>query len=137
MSDLSDVDVAELSAQQFDELTGIGDNRRKRERRGFSYLQWAAPCQHDTLPDRRSFRQIRCSDISRGGISYYTDRPPLDEYLVMGLGKSPNIIWVRCQISNCVRVDEEKGAFRIGCQFIERLELPTEFRPAALAAQAT
>lgn len=125
---------AELSAKVFDELTGQLNNRRQRERRDYRTLQWVAPCTEEGLPDRRSYRQVKCHDISRGGLSYFTDRPPLDEFLVVALGKGPETIYLKCKVSNCVRVDERDGAFRIGCEFIERLELPPANRPGSTEA---
>jgi len=119
--------ITELTAETFDRLTGQGDNRRKRDRRPYRVLQWAAPCPEAGLPKPKAYRQIRCDDISRAGVSYFTNQPPLHEFLIIGLGTGAATIYVECRVANCVRVDQPGGAFRIGCEFVKRVELsPTD-----------
>ena len=120
----------------FDRITGVQGNRRNRERRTYRVLQWVAGCPDEGLPKRKAFRQVRCHDISRGGLSYYTEQPPLDELLVVGLGSGGQTTYLKCRVANCVRVDETNGAFRVGCEFICRVELPVADQPTADANTA-
>lgn len=128
--------LTELPEKIFDRLTGQVDNRRKRERREYRLLQWVAPCQESNLPVRNDFRQVRCHDISRSGVSYFTDRPAIDEFLVIGLGIGPQTIYLRCKVANCVRVDQTHGAYRIGCEFVGRVELPPHDQPVLAGSSA-
>ncbi|HEX3997086.1 MAG TPA: PilZ domain-containing protein [Pirellulales bacterium] len=129
--------AAELTKETLDQLTGREGNRRKRERRPYHVLQWAAPWSDGSPPQPEAFRQIRCHDISRGGISYFSDRPLLDEFLIVGLAAAAEMIYLKCRVANCVRVDQASGAFRVGCEFIERIELPPANQPPANQPEAT
>jgi hypothetical protein len=129
--------ATELSAEMFDRITGQPKNRRNRERRSYRVVQWVAVCPDDGLPESKAFRQVRCDDISRSGISFYTDQPPLDELLIIALGGGAQTTYLKCRVSNCIRIDESLGAFRIGCEFVCRVELPQGNRPPTAANPTT
>ena len=70
-------------------------------------------------------------------MSYFTDQPPIEEFVVIGLGIGPQTIYLRCKAANCVRVDQTNGAFRIGCEFVGRVELPPADQPVLTGSTAT
>jgi PilZ domain-containing protein len=99
-------------------------NRRGSDRKSYRVLQGVAPCPNGRLPDSSMFHQVHCYDISRGGISFYTSQPLLDEYVVVALRNGPRAIYVKARVANCIRVSDGHGAtFRVGCEFVVRVEI--------------
>ncbi len=119
--------TAQSTASEPEDSTATSADRRHRSRQNYRILQWMAPCREGELPDPGSFRQVRCHDVSCGGISYYSKEPPLEKFLVFFLRIGDRGVYVQARVANCMQVIEGKQTtFRIGCEFLNRLELHAE-----------
>ncbi|HEX5444085.1 MAG TPA: GGDEF domain-containing protein [Pirellulales bacterium] len=92
----------------------------------FTELQRVAPYGGGgELPDEAAFHEVRCHDLSAGGISFLCAEPPDSQSLVVQLGKGPNVRYMIARVAHIVAVGESAEArFRVGCSFIERLHPP-------------
>ena len=68
---------------------GPRSERRKRPRRAFGYFQRIAPYDGQKLPPPAMFCEVRCWDISAGGFSFVSSRPPEHTDYVVALGACP------------------------------------------------
>jgi PilZ domain len=128
--------TAEAAQFAGESAASAAQDRRNRSRQTYRILQWMAPCREGELPDPGSFRQVRCHDISCGGISYYCKEPPLEKFIVFFLRAGERGIYVQARVANCIHVVEgQQATFRIGCEFLTRLQLPSDGaeEPAPLA----
>src|SRR5262245_23969297 len=50
-----------------------GEERRVSSRRPHRVFQWVAPCINGQLPDQTMFYPVKCIDISRTGIAFFTE----------------------------------------------------------------
>lgn len=89
-----------------------------------------------TLPDEAAFRDVRCHDLSAGGISFFCAEAPDSQMLVVQLAKGHDVRYMIARVANIVAVGESAEAqFRVGCSFVERLHPPeTAAAEAELAA---
>jgi hypothetical protein len=111
----------EQSAQPHDADPAV---RRAHQRHPFLSLQWVAPCPQSGLPDPGSFQQVHCHDISACGISYDVAAPPTATDLIFALKSGPHTTYLKAHVVNSVQVVEGTSVtFRIGCEFIERMEV--------------
>jgi len=97
--------------------------RRTAHRWPFPAVQLLGPCGSWGLPKRHMFVEVRCHDLSQGGISFFLPRPPTFESAVMGLGKQSNIAYYLVKL---IHFHEHIGAtkqYLIGCQFLERVRI--------------
>lgn len=92
----------------------------------FTELQRVAPYDGGgELPDDDAFSEVRCHDLSAGGISFLCAEPPDSQTLVVQLGKGPNVRYMIARVAHIVAVGESAEAqFRVGCSFVERLNVP-------------
>jgi PAS domain S-box-containing protein len=101
-----------------------GPEKRSSPRREYQYRQAIAPMDGKRLPARRDFFEVECEDISAGGISFYLDRPPEFEYLVVALGKAPTLTWFAALVVRVVdRSAPDAPRFLVGCRFTGRVHL--------------
>jgi hypothetical protein len=129
--------TAQSTPSAAEDSTATSANRRHRSRQNYRILQWMAPCREGEMPDPGSFRQVRCHDVSCGGISYYSKEPPLEKFLVFFLRIGERGIYVQARVANCMQViDGQQTTFRIGCEFLTRLELHAEEAGETNAAHA-
>ena len=110
------------------ETTPDPQRRRKREeqrsekRHPFFCLQWIAPYNGYRAPDPDEFFRVQCRDISSSGISFFVDRVPYFELVVIRLpgDGAPKYLTARIQrvkqSANC-----EFGAYTVGCMFLGSL----------------
>jgi len=101
----------------------INSERRRRPRRSYPYRQLVAPILGPTLPDEDEFTEIECNDISAGGFSFLSPRPPQSEMLVVALGSPPRLTHLMAQVVHVTRV-ERKGRrmYLVGCSYTGRAE---------------
>jgi hypothetical protein len=76
------------------------------------------------MPLSKDFFEVRCANISSGGMAFYLDAPPHFDNLVVALGAAPNV----AHFTACVvRVEETtldgKAAYLVGCRFTGRVYL--------------
>ncbi len=93
-------------------------------------MQWVAPCPPSGLPDPGSFQQVHCHDISPCGISYDVATPPTATDLFFALRSGLHTTYLKARVINCAQVLEGTSLiFRIGCEFVERVQI-AEAKPA-------
>lgn len=98
--------------------------RRTHPRQSFLSLQWVAPCPESGLPDPGSFQQVHCHDISPCGISYDVAAPPTATDLIFALKSGPHTTYLKARVVNSAQMVEGTSLiFRIGCEFVERLQV--------------
>lgn len=99
-----------------------GRRRRASPRYEFRCRQLIAPLLGDEMPSINEFVNVECRDISAGGMAFYLDQAPEFESLVVGLGRVPNLTYLKARI---VRVQEEQRGtaktYRVACCFNGRL----------------
>jgi PAS domain S-box-containing protein len=97
--------------------------RRKRPRRMFSYFQRIAPYQGKKLPPPALFREVRCCDISAGGFSFVSARPPDHTDYVVALGAAPVVIHLSVRVAHVTpkRIDD-RDVYLVGCTYLERVD---------------
>jgi len=92
------------------------------DRRPYPVKQFVAFFTSD-LPSAEAFELVLCNDISMGGISFYLNRRPDTERLVIALGTVPNVTFMLLQVKSFrLAFTNEQRCFRIGCQFVRRLD---------------
>jgi PilZ domain len=98
-----------------------GSERRVSLRRPHRVFQWIAPCIDGQLPDQTMFYPVKCIDISRTGIAFFTEEALTTEQVIIALGTTEEAFYVRSRVANCAPVQNEDGwRFRVGCEFVER-----------------
>ena len=98
-----------------------GEERRVSSRRPHRVFQWIAPCINGQLPDQTMFYPVKCIDISRTGIAFFTEEALTTEQVIIALGTTEEAFYVRSRVANCSPVQNEEGwRFRVGCEFVER-----------------
>lgn len=100
------------------------DERRTSDRSAYPAYQPLAPYGEWGLPKRHMFCEVRCHDISCGGISFFLARPPAFRFAVIGLGKSPNLNYFLIRAIHCVEYTGEKKEYLVGCCFLQRVKSP-------------
>lgn len=97
-------------------------DRRNRERRAFSRVQFIAPLIDGRMPHASTFREVRCHDLSARGFSYLTPRPPECTHLVVGLGTPPSLIYLTAEVRHYSEVlHGDHTMYLVGCLFTGRL----------------
>jgi hypothetical protein len=118
--------AAELNEREIEAiLTGRrGPECRVSQRHEYPYSQAVAPIRGDRLPDLQDFVEVRCGDLSGGGISLWMDKQPDFRELVVALGRAPSVVHFAARVVY-VRESRQGGhkAFHVGCQFLRRVYL--------------
>jgi hypothetical protein len=98
--------------------------RRTSDRWPYQEIQLLGPYGYWGLPKKHMFCEVRCHDLSQGGVSFFLPRPPVFEFAVIGLGKRPNISYLLIRVTHCREyyVDVKK-LYLVGCRFLERVAL--------------
>jgi len=113
-------DVAAMA----DAANQLSQEGRVSPRHDFPYRQQIAPLSDATRPTWGDFFEVRCSDISAGGISILCDEPPWFNDLVVALGRPPSVTHLAAKV---VHVREEvrdaRVIYQVGCRFVGRYYL--------------
>ncbi|MCR4412451.1 MAG: PAS domain S-box protein [Thermoguttaceae bacterium] len=101
-----------------------GRELRSSPRRDYRYRQKIAPMVDGLRPSKRSFFEVVCRDISAGGISFYMNRLPDFDTLVLALGNEPAVSHFTARVMRVARVEEEgRIRYLVGCRFLGRINL--------------
>ncbi len=101
-----------------------GRELRSSPRRDYRYRQKIAPLVDGLRPSKRSFFEVVCRDISAGGISFYMNRLPDFDTLVLALGNEPAVSHFTARVMRVARVEEEgRIRYLVGCRFLGRINL--------------
>ncbi len=102
----------------------IGKELRTSLRQEFSVTQSIAPVVYGALPHREHFVEVECCDLSAGGFSFYLDKPPPYDTLVLRLGPPGSDTFVSARVAHVREVEHDgETAQLIGCQFIGKVYL--------------
>ena len=120
----SDQEVASIS----EILSKIeGDARPAEQRKGpreaYPVIQLAAPYADSRMPTEEMFREVRCHDISTGGISFFLPHPPDFEYAVVGLGTPPEVTYLTVRVMHHSPYAGATKGYLIGCRFLGRVPI--------------
>ena len=130
---------AALQPQQLDgaERTGTPLDRRSQPRRPFPANQFIAPYLEGKLPTKEMFQQVRCHEISSGGVSFFLPQPPEFDSLIVALGTPPKMTCLASRIVHTCASNADGGSmYLVGCRFLGRVELNVECIAAPLTAAA-
>lgn len=116
-------DETESAALDTESGAADGANRRGAARRSFDFRQFVAPYNGGSLPNKATFREVACQDISATGFSFYSSQLPDFDSLVVALGVAPNLTYMTARIVNRAQVaDDPAPMYRIGCRFSGRVQ---------------
>jgi PAS domain S-box-containing protein len=116
-------------AQQGTEASPTSPGRDRKElraspRRFFQYRQMIAPVVGDAMPSEADFLEVDCCDISAGGLSFYLNRVPDFDRLIVALGKPPALTHFAAQVVRYVeKVNRGEPQYLVGCRFLGRAPL--------------
>ncbi|MDZ4821778.1 MAG: PilZ domain-containing protein [Planctomycetota bacterium] len=107
---------------------GQAADRRQNPRSTHRVFQWIAPCIDGRLPDQSMFYQVRCLDISTGGLAFLSTREMRDgEELIVALGTTDDAVYMRSRVIQCQPFEDSvANLYRIGCEFVERYQARTK-----------
>ena len=101
-----------------------GKELRASPRRFFQYRQMIAPVSDNAMPAAADFFEVDCCDISAGGLSFYLDRVPEFDKLIVALGKPPAVTHFAAQVARYVeKVNEGRRQYLVGCRFLGRAQV--------------
>jgi len=116
----TDREFAELQ-EAVQQLDGNPKDRRAVQRRKYSFVQAIAPFDGVELPKRTMFCPIRFHDLSTTGVSFVLPVPPPFEYLVVALGKPPQLLYLAARVVRSIRCFQSRGDFLVGCRFVRKV----------------
>jgi hypothetical protein len=96
--------------------------KRTSERLAYSMVASVAPYSHEGLPTQEMFLEVRCHDISAGGVSFFLPIPPNFQFAIVALGRSPDIIYIMVRVTHCTPHDDVRKEYLVGCHFLERVQ---------------
>lgn len=105
-----------------DALPGQAE-RRTAVRWPFSEMQLLGPYGSWGLPRRHMFKEIRCHDISQGGVSFFLPGRPDFDFAVVGLGKRPNLTYFLLRVTYCKENADAKNGCLVGGRFLQRVKI--------------
>jgi hypothetical protein len=75
------------------------------------------------VPSKEAFWTVRCRDLSRGGVSFYSPIKPSASSLLISLGSAQTLsCLLACRVVYCAYVgDHGQPRYLVGCEFMERL----------------
>jgi len=120
----SAVGMAELTAQaSFDNVAAPEQERRQSRRMPYACTGMVAAYLPPDIPPREAFWTVRCRDLSRGGVSFYSPIKPSSASLVISLGSMETLsCLLACRVVYCAYVGNQgQPQYLVGCEFIERL----------------
>jgi hypothetical protein len=122
----ADVDSSQLAGESNGSANAtVGEFKgdvRAHSRKTFFQKQLVAPVKDGRLPCSGEFIEVDCNDISQGGISLFMKRPPSFKECVVCLGPD-NDLRLLAQVVHVRKSDcEDRHGFKIGCQFLGRIE---------------
>ena len=98
------------------------NNRRTEMRHPFFCRQWVAPYSGVRAPEVEEFFPVQCRDISSGGISFFLDRTPTYEMVVIRLSGPTESRYLTARIKRTTPSGNlEYGRYVVGCQFLGTL----------------
>ena len=98
--------------------------RRSSPRVNFECEQRIAPRYQDRTPVKREFFDVKCRDLSTGGISFVLDWKPDFEYLVVALGHGVSPDYLTAKVVRITRSKDESGQiYIVGCRFTGRIHV--------------
>lgn len=105
---------------------GRGNSERRHARR-YTYraTQFLAPYSRGGLPADGDFREVRCQDLSTGGIAFYWPTAPDFDDVVIQLGTRRSPIFVTAHITSVRPSGETPDEVLVGCQFTGRVQVGT------------
>jgi hypothetical protein len=111
-------------------LNQLADRKFRTEvRHPFLCKQWIAPYGGVRAPDSEEFFKVQCRDISSGGISFFMDRTPTFQTVVVRLSSLGEPKYLTAQIKRTVAsMNPEHGRYIVGCKLVGALH------PGALPA---
>lgn len=92
------------------------EDGRRHPRSAYPRLQMVAPVIAGRPPEQGDFREVRCLDLSAGGISFLTTEVPESGQYIVALGTPPNVIHLTAEV---VRDAPQR---LVGCRFTGRLD---------------
>ncbi len=98
------------------------EERRKRVRTSYPYVQLVAPMPGDEFPSLTEFQETECCDISGTGFSFLTEEVPTQSRIVVAFGTHPSLTYVIADIRHSTPVViDGREMFRNGCCYQRRL----------------
>jgi hypothetical protein len=97
--------------------------RRQSRRMPYSSIGAVAPYLPPDIPPEEAFWMIRCRDLSRRGVAFYSPIKPSTASLVIRLGVlDGNDCLIACRLAHCSYVSNSGSPqYLVGCEFVERL----------------
>jgi len=119
---LSGGDLAHLFSRSGEE-TPLLEGSDGAERYGYPTDQFVAFSFAGVLPRGKDFELVRCKDISVDGISFFLNRRPDTDELVISFGAAPALMFMLAKVVNSrVTVISGRECYRVDCQFVKRLD---------------
>jgi hypothetical protein len=99
-----------------------GNDLRFDPRWSYPVIQLVAFHAQDEPVTKEMLQAVRCHDISLGGISFFLPKPPPFKHCTIVLGRPPALIFVRAKVIHYEATGSPSHDWRIGCQFLEKVE---------------
>lgn len=100
-----------------------GGERRANQRFAYSVTQSVAFYDGKRLPTNGMFRQVRCHDLSTGGISFLWPQVPDFQQVVIRLAAARRVLYVDARVVRHLPVDKSNRRFLVGCKFLDRVRI--------------
>ncbi len=98
--------------------------QRQSVRRSYQYSQRVAPMYGARPPSRDEFFEVQCNDISAGGLSFFLDRAPAFDKLIVALGKEPALTFFTAEVVRVASVQRDgPKVYLVGCRFTGRAQI--------------
>jgi len=100
------------------------NQQRRSQRHNYTYTQKMAVMLGDRLPTAAEFVNVRCRDLSAGGVSLLLNAPPAGDRLVVALGKPPVLTYFAAEVVHVQRQHLGRSiVYQVGCRFTGRVNL--------------
>ena len=102
----------------------VGSQQRRSPRRAYRYRQSVAPMNDGMMPMQKAFFEVDCWDISACGLSFFMDRLPDFETLVIALGRAPALSHFTARVMRVARIEQNNTThYLVGCRFLGRVHI--------------
>jgi hypothetical protein len=116
---LNNQELDEVRKNLDPQVVAGGREQRTCERFTYPMVASVAPYDHGGQPSQAMFLEVRCHDISTGGLSFFVPVPPNFKFAIVALGRSPNVIYMLVRVMHCTPYDGMRKRYLVGCLFLE------------------